>query len=162
MRGRSLLVALERVALTLWVGGLWVTGYVAAPLFFATLSDRRLAGELAGHLFSAMSMIGLACGVFLLVAALVRIRTRFLRAWRVWVLLLMLALTLVGEFVLLPAVQAIRAQAGTALIPGHPLYGAFSRLHGIASILFLVNSLAGLVLVILPGRASRELDYGPQ
>jgi len=34
-------------AITLWVGGLWAVGYLAAPMLFYNLSDRMLAGMVA-------------------------------------------------------------------------------------------------------------------
>ncbi len=50
---KSLAEALCAVALTLWIGGLWVIGYLVAPTLFYTLSDRALAGSLAGKLLNA-------------------------------------------------------------------------------------------------------------
>ena len=41
------LQAVERTLLTFWIGGLWTTGFVVAPLLFAELDDRVLAGTLA-------------------------------------------------------------------------------------------------------------------
>ena len=56
----NLIPALERILLTLWVGSLWVVGFVVAPLLFAELHDRALAGSTAGTLFTVTSYIGLA------------------------------------------------------------------------------------------------------
>ena len=39
----------ERFLLTLWVGGLWIIGYLVTPVLFKTLDNRQLAGELAGY-----------------------------------------------------------------------------------------------------------------
>jgi hypothetical protein len=41
-------------ALTLWVGGFWAIGYLAAPMLFYNLDDRMLAGMLAGKMFTGM------------------------------------------------------------------------------------------------------------
>jgi len=57
---------LDSLLLTLWVGGIWVTGYVVAPVLFSTLDDRSLAATVAGKLFSIMGMVGLYCGSLLL------------------------------------------------------------------------------------------------
>ena len=48
MRGLS--EALYQIAITLWVGGLLAIGYIAAPVLFASLGDRQLAGMVAGKL----------------------------------------------------------------------------------------------------------------
>ncbi len=45
----------QRILLTFWVGGLWAIGYVAVPVLFNMISDRYLAGGIAGRLFSIMS-----------------------------------------------------------------------------------------------------------
>jgi hypothetical protein len=49
-----------------WVGGLWVIGYIAAPVLFQTLSDKSLAGMLAGRLFAATAYMGMVCAMYLL------------------------------------------------------------------------------------------------
>lgn len=134
----------SRVLLTLWVGGMWTVGFIVAPTLFAMLDDNRmLAGSLAGRLFTAMSYIGLACGTLLLVAMIVQYGKAMLRQWRAWVLLLMLVIICIGEFVLQPVMAQLR-EAG--LQDANAV--AFGRLHGVSSVLFLINSLAGLVLVI--------------
>jgi hypothetical protein len=76
------------------------------------------------------------------------------RQWRRWVLLLMLLIILTGEFVLQPMMAELK-QAG--LNEGSVAQQRFGMLHGISSTLFLINSLAGLALVIfgLDGRDQR-------
>ena len=49
---RKLSEALYFIAITLWVGGLLAIGYIAAPVLFASLGDRQLAGMIAGRLFA--------------------------------------------------------------------------------------------------------------
>ena len=71
----------QRILLTLWVGGLWATGYLVAPLLFHMLDDRRLAGEIAGRMFSAMNYLGLACGMLLLLAVVYQAGRDWARTW---------------------------------------------------------------------------------
>jgi hypothetical protein len=133
----NLIPALERILLTLWVGSLWVVGFVAAPVLFTELNDRALAGSTAGTLFTVTSYIGLACGALLLVlngAAHKRIN------WRALVIIGMLLLVVIGQFVITPMVADLRVQGLTDT----PRFG---QLHGVASVLFLVTSVMGLVLV---------------
>lgn len=139
------LPALERILLTLWVGGLWVTGLVFAPLLFSAF-ERMLAGEIAGRLFSAMSWVGLACGAVLLALAVRDAGRRAWRDWRVVVLVLMLLLLLLGEFGLAARLREIRMLAVHAADLG-PLWAEFGRLHGLASAVYLVECLLGLLLV---------------
>lgn len=143
----TVLPAFERIVLTLWIGGMWTTGLVVAPTLFKNY-ERVLAGDIAGRLFSMLSLIGIACAVLLLLAlAVIRARQRVWRDWRAGVVLLMLAIILIGEFGL-----AARMRELKELLAASPAASArlleFQWLHRSASTLFLLNSLLGLVLVI--------------
>lgn len=46
----------------LWVGSLWSLGAFYAPALFSSLSDRALAGVVAGHLFRMQAWISIVCG----------------------------------------------------------------------------------------------------
>lgn len=140
----NMVAAIERLALTLWIGGMWIVGYVVVPLLFHALHDDILAGELAGNLFGTLSWLGLACGILLLSLEFSHTRGRWHRSWRLWALLTMLFFTVIGAFVLLPAIVALK-QALPTLAHTTP---RFVLLHGISSTLFLINSLLGLALVI--------------
>lgn len=134
------MLAGERILLTLWVGGLWTIGYMVAPALFANLEDRAMAGSLAGALFDIIAYVGLLCGAVLLLFNQLRAAGRYFN-WRALVLAAMLLLVLIGEFYVAPEIAGLRAQ-GLSDSP------AFARLHGVASIAYLVTSLLGLILVI--------------
>ncbi len=142
----------ENILLTLWVGGLWITGYLVVPALFASLDNRMLAGDLAGSVFSLMSWVGLACGGLLIAGVLLHERSQSFTTWRLWVLAAMLSIVAIGLFVLQPQMQALKAQG---IASGSVQAIAFGRLHGISSTLFLVNSILGLLLVGVGMRASR-------
>lgn len=133
----------EPVLLTLWIGCLWAIGYLVAPVLFASLEDRMVAGMLAGKMFTAVSFIGLGCGSVLL-AMTIMDRSRGLRDRRVLLLGLMLILVVIGEFVLQPAMAELKQQG---LVGGSAVAARFGQLHGVASLLYLVNSVAGLLLL---------------
>ena len=133
----SLIPALERILLTLWVGSLWVTGFVVAPVLFAELADRTLAGSTAGTLFTLTSYIGLVCGGVLL---LLNVALHKRMNWRALTITAMLLLIVIGQFVITPMVAELRLQGLTES-------ARFGRLHGVASMLFLLTSVLGLLLV---------------
>jgi len=135
----------ERIALTLWVGGMWITGYMVAPMLFSVLDDRMLAGMLAGKMFTAMSYIGLICVGLLLLIQVRKPTAKGWKEWRRWILLAMLLVILIGEFVLQPMMAELKHQG---LVEGSEAMQRFGMLHGVASLLFLFNSLAGLALVV--------------
>lgn len=142
----------ERILLTLWVGSMWTAGYIIAPLLFNTL-DREMAGNIAGKVFTVTSYVGLVCGVLLLLAALYQSGNQWLRQWRIWAIISMLALIAVGQFGLQPQMAALKLQGITE---GSAAAIQFGRLHGIASSLFLVTSLLGLALVIAGSKSDSK------
>ena len=137
-------VGAERVALTFWVGGLWIAGYVVAPSLFAFMDDRQLAGRMAGQIFQLVSYIGLAVGTTLLLSIIVQKGGSWWRDNRARIVLLMLLLVALGVGVLVPMMQELKL---IGLTPGSEQAAQFARLHGAASILHLINSLLGLWLV---------------
>lgn len=135
------LTALERVVLTLWVGGLWAIGYIAAPTLFSELTDnRQLAGSLAGPMFTAVGYIGLVAGFVLFFSSLQTLG----KQWRAWILLMMWIIVLVSLFVLQPMMQELKLQG---LVPGSEQQARFGMLHGISAMLHLLLSLSGALLV---------------
>ena len=136
----------ERILLTLWVGGLWAIGFIAAPILFAVLEDRALAGTLAGEMFRALAWLGLVCGSLLLLFDRL---TPGRPSWRLWVLAGMLLVILADRLLLAPMIADLRA---TGLSGG----AEFARLHGLASTLYLLNCLAGLALVAFGPSAVRS------
>lgn len=141
-----LMPVLERILLTLWVGGMWTTGLILAPALFSHY-PRSVAGEIAGQLFERVSYLGIACAVALLVLAAIRIRRRLWRDARIVVLATMLAIVLLGEFGIAAELRRMRESAMQEA-PGSEQRVAFGRLHGLAGALFLVNAVLGLALVV--------------
>ena len=136
----QLFPVLERILLTLWVGGLWVIGFVVAPTLFLTLPDTAMAGTVAGSLFTSISRIGLLCGSALLLLAWLQ-KACGERRLEMLLIALMFVLILVGEFVLAPMIGDLRATGQT----GSEYFG---QLHGLATVVYGVNCLLGLVLVV--------------
>ncbi|WP_198265264.1 DUF4149 domain-containing protein [sulfur-oxidizing endosymbiont of Gigantopelta aegis] len=130
----------ETILLTLWIGGLWIVGFLVTPTLFGNLDDRQLAGMLAGKMFTVISYIGLFCGSVLLLTEWRRAEV-IKRSFNFWLLVAMLFLVLVGEFVIQPQMAALK-------LAGLATGAEFSRLHGIASALYMLNCLLGLVLIL--------------
>jgi uncharacterized protein DUF4149 len=149
---RSIADALQSIAVTLWVGGMWVVGFVVAPILFAKLGDRALAGLMAGRLFDIVAWIGMACAAYLLVFRMARHGAACLRQGLFWIALAMLIFVLGGLFGVQPVMEALRAQALPKEVMESVLRDRFMTWHGIASALYIVQSLLGLVLVVLHGK----------
>jgi hypothetical protein len=150
---RGFLSALYNIAVALWVGGLFATGYLAAPVLFSQIADRSLAGAVAGQMFSVMALVGLACGTYLMLFILVAKGWRAIQSGVFWIVLLMLALTAAGHFGVQPVLAQLKADALPRQVMESALRDRFSTWHGVSSALYLVQSLLGIALVILQERA---------
>ena len=131
----------EKILLTIWVGGMWAIGYIVTPVLFQML-DKIVAGQVAGQLFSIVSYIGIFSAVALIINILAK-QGFSTRHWQLLVLIAMLIVIMIGQFVIQPMMEELKA-AGLSEANA----SQFGRLHGFASVLFLMNSLAGLALVI--------------
>lgn len=149
---RRLSEALYLIAIALWVGGLWAIGYIAAPVLFASLGDRQLAGMVAGKLFALVGWLGLGCAAYLIVFALIRSGASFFKSPVFWLVLLMGLLTAASQFGIQPLMAQLKADALPREVMESVLRDRFAAWHGISSILYLVQSLLGLWLVVWSGR----------
>ncbi|MDB5853161.1 MAG: putative transrane protein [Herminiimonas sp.] len=135
---------------TLWVGSLWTIGYVVAPTLFYSLSDRVLAGTIAGSLFHIEAWLGIVLALAL-ATTLVRGRVNITRDQRRACLRLIgfMALCIVlGYFATQPFMAALRHAAGPAGVMASGARLEFGILHGVASAFYLVQSLLGIGLIL--------------
>ncbi len=149
---RGIADALQSMAVTLWVGGMWAIGCIVAPGLFCPLPDRVLAGLLGGKLFSVNAWTGIACALYLLLYRLVRDGAGVLRQGLFWIVLLMLVLTLAGEFGVQPVLAALKEQALPKEVMESVLRDRFAAWHGVAGGLYMIQSVLGVVLAVLLGR----------
>lgn len=142
------LYRLRVLLVTLWAGSQWTVGYLVAPVLFASLPDRSMAGSIAGMLFRAQAWLSLACGILLLLLvwldkSLNPKRTHFI------LMIAMLACVLIGYFALQPFMAEIRAAAAThGGLMDETMRSRFGMLHGVASVIYLLQSLLAVVLVV--------------
>jgi hypothetical protein len=142
-----LLPATRLLVATLWAGSLWTVGYLVAPVLFSTLPDRVLAGSIAGSIFRIEAWLSVGCGLVLLVMVVFDDASRERRSL-LRLIVVMLLCVAVGYFGLQPWMAALREAAG----PSGVLEGAartqFGILHGVASLIYLFQSVLALVLVL--------------
>ena len=69
-----------------------------------------------------------------------------------WVTLAMLVLVLAGEFGVQTVMESLRAQALPKEVMESVLRDRFMTWHGVSSVLYVIQSLLGLVLVVLHGK----------
>lgn len=143
------------LALTAWVGALWAIGYIAAPLLFANLSDRAMAGSLAGSMFAVVGWVGLGCGAYLLLFMLLRLGATAMKRLVFWLVLLMLLLSAAQLFGLQPLIAQLRSESVPRELAEAAVRSRFATWHGVASVLYLVQSLLGVFAVLGAGRGQK-------
>ena len=143
------------IAVTLWVGGMWAIGYIAAPTLFSTLADRSLAGMLAGKLFTLIAYVGMVSGSYLLLHRLMNAGISAFKQSVFWLVLIMLLLTIAGHFGIQPIMDSLKAQAMPREVMESAFRSRFATWHGIASIVYLVESVLGLLLIVQQRANSR-------
>ncbi len=148
MNMRSFSDGLSAIVIALWIGGMWTIGYLVAPTLFAVLPDHQLAGMIAGHIFAVAGWLGMACATFLLVFMLARLGIDALKRGVFWLILLLLIFTVASQFGVQPLIAKLKLEALPRDVMDSVLRDRFSTWHGVASMLYLIQSMLGLLLVM--------------
>ncbi len=144
----------EFLGLSLWLGSDVFLSFVLAPGAFRILASRDQAGAMVGYGLWWMHMIGVVCGVAILLARLLRTRTfASLATPAALCVVLMILLTVVSQHAVSPKMAALRVQMGSiqATAADSPLLAEFGRLHRISASLeggVLLAGLAGLYFMV--------------
>ena len=143
----TVLRTIEFLCLGLWVGSDVFLSFVVAPGAFRILGSRDAAGAMVGFALGRMHLLGVICGVLLLLARLIRTRSvAGLVAPVVLCVVLMIGLTVASQVAVSPRMAILRVQMGSieATAEGNPLLAEFGRLHRISVLLESGVLLAGL------------------
>ena len=143
------------VVIAIWLGSLIGIGYIAAPVLFSQLADRTLAGNLAGAMFSVEAWLGIACAAYLLVYLVIAQGARITRCSVCWLVLLMLATTLLSHFGIQPLMAELKLEALPKPVMESALRDRFALWHGVSSGLYLLQTLLGIALVVLQARGRK-------
>jgi|ERR1700722_2568424 uncharacterized membrane protein len=112
----SFLRFLMLLSLICWIGGLIFFAFVVAPSAFSVLPTSHLAGNLVGRTLGKLHWIAIFSGIVFLVSSLLYSRltdgTAHVFAARHALVCLMLALTLISQFGIIPRMDALRASLG--------------------------------------------------
>ena len=135
------------ITMTLWIGGLWMTGF-SAYLLFDALQDKQMAGMLAGRLFTVISYIGIFSAFYLLIQRLLEFGTTALKQLYFWAVFAMLLLVLAGHFGIQPLLAQLKADALPNDVMQSVFASRFKTWHGVASMAYVMECLLGLVAVI--------------
>jgi uncharacterized membrane protein len=153
----TLLLTIEFLGLSLWLGSDVFLSFVVAPGAFHVLADRDQAGAVVGYSLTRMHLGGILCGIVFLAARLARTRTlATYSSGPAICVAAMVALTLISQFTVSAKMAALRLRMGSiqATDARSPLLAEFGRLHGISVMLESGVLLAGFVAMYLLVRKS--------
>jgi|ERR1700721_2846143 len=151
----SFLRFLMLLSLVCWIGGLIFFAFVLAPTAFTVLPTTHLAGNVVGRALGKMHWIAIFSGIVYLVSSMFYSRftdgTAHVFAVRHVLLCLMLALTLISQFGIIPRMDTLRASLGEVRsVPvDNPERVQFDALHVWSTRVEGAVLLLGLVVVYL-------------
>jgi uncharacterized membrane protein len=151
----SFLRYLMLLSLVVWIGGLIFFAFVLAPTAFQVLPDTHLAGNVVGRALGKLHWMAIFSGVIFLLSSLLYSRlsdgTAHVFALRHVLIILMLGLTLLSQFWIIPRMDTLRAQVGDfATVPlNNPARVQFDALHVWSTRVEGAVLLFGLVVVYL-------------
>ena len=157
----TLLRAMEFLGLSLWLGSDIFLSFVVAPGAFRILGSRDQAGAIVGFALGRMHVIGIVCGLALLLVRLMRTRTfAILATPAALCVVLMIALTVISQYTVSAKMAGLRVQMGSiqTTAADSPLLAEFGRLHRISVSLESGVLLAGFAAMYL---MVRELAFKP-
>jgi hypothetical protein len=151
----SFLRFLMLLSLVVWTGGLLFFAFAVAPAAFSVLPTRHLAGTLVGRTLGTLHWMGIFSGLVFLASSLIYSQltrgTPHAFAARNVLIILMLALTLVSQFGIIPRMDTLRASIGEidSVPPDNPARLQFDALHVWSTRVEGGVLLLGLVVVYL-------------
>lgn len=151
----SFLRYLMLLSLIVWIGGLIFFAFVLAPTAFQVLPSTHLAGNLVGRALGKLHWIAIISGVIFLASSMMYSRlldgTPHVFAMRHVLLCLMLALTLLSQFWIIPHMDTLRAQVGdfASVALDSPARIQFDALHVWSTRVESAVLLLGLVVAYL-------------
>ncbi len=155
----SILRFLMLLSLVCWIGGLIFFAFVLAPTAFSVLPTTPLAGNVVGRTLSKLHWIAIISGIVFLISSLLHSRltdgTAHVFAARHILLCLMLALTLISQFGIIPRMDTLRASLGevSAAPIDNPDRIRFNALHVWSTRVEGAVLLLGLAVVYLTAKA---------
>jgi uncharacterized membrane protein len=157
----SLLRFVMLLSLVAWIGGLIFFAFVLAPTVFApgVLPNTHLAGNIVGRALAKLHWIAIVSGFVFLASSLLHSRltegTLQVFALRHVFICLMLGLTLLSQFRIIPRMDSLRASVSdfATLPPDNPARAEFDALHVWSTRVEGAVLLLGLVAIYLTAGA---------
>jgi uncharacterized membrane protein len=146
------------LALVIWIGGIIFFAAAVAPTVFKVLPTRHLAGAVVTRSLGILHWMGIVCAIVFLITSM--LNSYYTRggahpfALRHVLVYMMLALTVVSQFVVSAKMAALRAAMGEIdLVPAADARRiAFNQLHAWSTRLEGAVLVLGLIVLFLTAR----------
>ena len=102
---------------------------------------------LAGNMFSWMAYVGIVCAVYILSCKIYQDRWAALNQNSFILASSMLLLVLIGQFGFQTMMAEMKVHVAPLDVMSSPLAAQFKTMHGLASILYLLQSILGILLL---------------
>jgi uncharacterized membrane protein len=151
-------------ALGLWVGGMATLAFIVAPATFRAAPSRAVAGSIFGSILQSFGSVQIILALLCVASLIVLTLTGGLRGrnglLRIATVSIMLALVLVSQFHVAPAIARERETIPNfdALPPGVPQKARFDSLHKTSVRLGGVTLFLGLGLLVCATATLRSAD----
>jgi len=158
---------LRLLSLVVWVGGIVFFAFVMAPVAFHNLPSPHEAGIVVRGTIGILHILGMVCAGLFLIATLLLFngaspRQKTALMVETALVAVMLAITVVSQFGVLPPMEADRTQAGGIIesVPAdNPARIHFERLHILSERLEGAVLFLGLGVCLLLARNPDEAAY---
>ena len=147
------------LSLVVWIGGLIFFAFVLAPTAFQVLPNTHLAGNVVGRALGKLHWLAIISGTVFLICSLLYSYltngTAHVFAARHVLICLMLVLTLVSQFWIIPRMDTLRATVSDfSTVPlDNPMRMQFDSLHAWSTRVEGAVLLLGLIAVYLTASA---------
>ncbi len=158
---KTLFSHIYSIALSLWVGGIFLFTFIVTPVIFRSY-PQDLSGDIVGRLFPSYFLYCLSAATVSLGALLLSPQDRAAFGYRPSLVLLSLAvvISLYANFGLYPEIRRVKQEVHSfeASSPDDPARRRFRALHAVSAVLNLVMLADGVTLIILGANLKKTLS----
>ncbi|MFQ5456167.1 MAG: DUF4149 domain-containing protein [Nitrospirota bacterium] len=143
------------MALAIWVGGMVIIMFIAAPAIFKRLESRTLAGEITGEILRKFDIIVFFCISALVITGIIKyLNWENPTPWiimRYMAILVMSLSAIYSSGIISPKMRSLKSKISSfdTLPENNHNRIAFNQLHRISSICMFLNLICGIISILL-------------
>lgn len=138
----------SKIAMTFWLGGIWMVGLVVLPIIFRSL-DPVSASNIAAEILNIVAYIGIICLLIALIEVIINHKFALIKTRRFWYILAMSSILIINYFAIFPIIHRLRDKLSMV---AHQIINiqanVFDFWHSISAILYAVICIIGVLYLI--------------